>query len=424
MRLDGRIKSELRQTRRLGQTVQQALQLVCLGPGDLLDTLESEAEGNPFLRVLPPHRSVSSGAVRPGPSIAEPEANTPGLVEHVLRQVNGLVAQKDDRRLAMALIEELDATGYLVEGLSQIAYRCGVPIGRLETVLQQMRRAEPAGLFARDLADCLALQLEDRGVLTSEFRRLLARLPMVGSGDRQELARQCGVTPGRLAEMLAQLRALDPRPGAAFGWQHLPSHIPELLFVRAKTGWEVHLNPECLPRLALDQALLTSLRGRLTPDLATAWTRARHLASALELRNRSVLAVGRSIAVHQSAAIAGNAARQVPLTRRMVATELGLHETTVGRIVKHASVRVEGKTLSLSLYFGRATAKDELSSGVSRQRLLSLIASCLEQHKDRRRPSDETIRIWLVEHNIYVARRTVAKYRHQLKPRRLSGGDP
>ena len=184
MRLDGRIKGELRQTRRLGQTVQQALQLVCLGPEDLLTALTTETETNPFLRLLPPQRSANIAVARPGLPMAEPEAHAPGLIEHVLRQVDGLVARKEDRRLARALIEELDATGYLVASLSQIAHRCGVPVERLETVLPQMRRAEPAGLFARDLADCLSLQLEDEGALTPEFRRLLARLPMIAAGER------------------------------------------------------------------------------------------------------------------------------------------------------------------------------------------------------------------------------------------------
>lgn len=417
MRLDGRIKTELRQSRRLGQTVQQALQLACLGPGDLFTALASEAEGNPFVRLQPPPRPVHAAASAPSPAFAEPEAPAPGLIEHVLRQVEGLVARKEDRRLARALIEELDATGYLAESPARIAQRCGVAPERLEAVLQQMRRAEPAGLFARDLADCLALQLHDQGALTPEFRRLLARLPMIASGDRQDLARHCEVSPGRLGQMLAQLRALDPRPGAAFGWHPAPSQIPELLVLRGQTDWEVQLNPDCQPRLTLDQALHHRLQGRLTPDLAAAWTRARHLARALELRNRSVLAVGRCIITRQAGAIAGTPASQAALTRREVAAEVALHETTVGRIVKHVAARIDGRTVPLSQFFGRASAVDTTAGPISRHRLQALILTCLAEHAAPGRLTDAAITDWLACRQITVARRTVAKYRQQVQPR-------
>jgi len=422
MRLDGRIKGELRQSGRLSQTVQQALHLVSLGPADLLGALTAEADANPFLRLQPPQWASAAGSAPPGPPMAEPAAQAPGLIEHVLRQLDGLVASREDRRLARALIEDLDATGYLAESPSQIARRCGVPPERLEAVLQQMQRAEPAGLFARDLADCLSLQLDSQGALTPEFRRLLARLPLIVTGEKQDLAQQCGVSLARLAQMLAQLRRLDPRPGAAFGWQHAPSQIPELLILRLQTGWDVQLNPEAQPGLVLDQEFRAGLGSRLSPGLAAAWGRAQHLAKALDLRNRSVLAVGRCIVARQSTAIAGNPSDQSPLTRRMVATELGLHETTVGRIVRHASARIEGRTVALSQFFGRSTTTGALASGVSQQRLLSLISTCVAQHAQPGRLTDKSITAWLAERDIIVARRTVAKYRHKLKPH--CGSDP
>lgn len=420
LRLDGHLKTDLRQTRRLGQTAQLAVQLSSLAPGDLLETLKTETAENPFLLVQPPRRRARTTAPPTRMHTSEPEAYGPGLVEHVLRQVDGLVPQKEDRRLARALIEELDATGYLVETTSQIARRCGVPVAQLETVLHQMRRAEPPGLFARDLAECLSLQLEDEGTLTPEFCRLLARLSMIASGEKPQLAQQCGVTPTRLTEMLAHLRRLDPRPGASFGWHPAPNLIPELLFLHSATGWDVQLNPEAQPGLGLDHSLHHSLRGCESPDLAAAWTRAQHLVRALDLRNRSLLAVGRCILAHQSAAIADAVSDQSPLTRRGIAAEIGLHETTVGRIVKHAAARVEGRSVALAQFFGRPTATDSAAGGVSHQRLVSLISTCLEQQGKGGRVTDSAITLWLADRNITVARRTVAKYRQQVKPGRRS----
>lgn len=413
MRIDGRQRAEMRQTRSLGQTVQQALQLASLAPGDLLTTLTRESEGNPFLRLHTPYRPSAS----PGPGLIEPEAHAPSLIAHVLAQVDGLVPQREDRRLARALIEELNEKGYLTVPVAPIASRCGVPVARLEAVLQQMRRAEPAGLFARDLADCLALQLADEGALTPAFTQLLARLPMIANGDRTELARLCSVSAGQLADMLSSLRRLNPNPAAAFATEAAAVLIPELLVLRSPQGWEVQLNPDCQPRLLLDHALWDRMNGTRSPDLAAAWTRAQDLATALDLRNRSVLAVGRCVVAHQASALAGEVAEQTPLTRRMVAAEVGLHETTVGRIVKHAAARVEGRTVALSQYFGRQTASDAQSGGVSQQRLLALIADCLKAHGTARRMTDAAITDWLALRNITIARRTVAKYRHMLTPR-------
>lgn len=417
MRLDGYQRAEVRQSRTLGQTVQQALHLACLGPADLLTALAQEAEANPFVRLQPPARPTASGSPSPDRGAFEAEANQPSLIAHVLAQVDGLVPQREDRRLARALIEELTPTGYLAITVDQIAKRCGVPVARLEAVLNQMQRAEPAGLFARDLAECLALQLTDEAALTPAFAQLLARLPMIAAADRQELARQCGVSSGQLAEMLATLRRLNPHPGAGFGSEAAAVLIPELLVLRSPQGWEVQLNPDCQPRLSLDHTLWDRMRGTRSPDLAAAWTRAQHLATALDMRNRSVLAVGRCVVAHQAGALAGEVAEQTPLTRRMVAAEVGLHETTVGRIVKHAAARVEGRTVALSQYFGRQTASDARSGGVSQQRLLALIGDCLKAHGTERRVTDAAITDWLATRDITIARRTVAKYRHMLSQR-------
>lgn len=413
MRIDGHQRAEMRQTRSLGQTVQQALHMAGLSPGDLLTALTREAEGNPFVRLQAPLRlGISSG-----PSLSEHEAHAPSLIAHVLAQVDGLVPQREDRRLARALIEELNEKGYLTTPVEHIASRCGVPLARLEAVLQQMRRAEPAGLFARDLADCLALQLADEGALTPAFTQLLARLAMIATADRQELARLCGVSAGQLAEMLATLRRLNPNPASAFATEAVAVLIPELVVRRGATGWDVQLNPDCQPRLTLDHTLWDRVNGTRSPDLAAAWSRAQHLATALDLRNRSVLAVGRCVVAHQASALGGDTAEQTPLTRRMVAAKVGLHETTVGRIVKHAAAQIEGRTVALSQFFGRQTASDAQSGGVSQQRLLALIADCLKAHGTERRVTDAAITDWLAHRNITIARRTVAKYRHMLTPR-------
>ena len=250
MRLDWQGRAELSQGQGLGRTLQQALRLIALPAPQVAETLAAAAADNPFLALRDDGGSVG------GPIPDAAVATGPGLLEHVLSRLPRILPDPGDRRIAVALVEALDARGWLAESPEAIARSRAVPLDRLEAVRRQLQAIDPPGLFARDLGDCLAAQLRAEGAFTPLMARLLDHLDLVAGGCHARLARLCGTDAATLAAAIRDLRRLDPHPGYRFGWTPPPPpRLPDLLLTRDAAGWQVAPHPDALPRLGLDRAL-------------------------------------------------------------------------------------------------------------------------------------------------------------------------
>lgn len=403
MRIESSARTAQIQTQRLNQVVLQTLRVVTQSSAELCETLAAEAAGNDFLLLRWPlgHRAqANSGA-------EDAAAEGPGLIEHVMQRLPRLVPNANDRPLALGLVEALDANGYLAEPLAAIARRFGVSPARADTVLVKLQQIEPEGLFARSLGECLALQLQADGGLTPAYQTLLANLDLVAKRDHGPLAKLCAVDAATLAGMLARVKKLEPRPGAQFAHSAPVLRIPELIFSPGPSGWEVALNPEAQPQIALNHMLWARLRSTSSVEQTAAWQRARRLATAVEMRNASLLSVGGCIARHQAGALA--AGSLTVLTRRMVAREAGLHETTVGRIVRHGSARVGGRVINLRDLLCRQGAADTTGSAISRAAVVQVMEDLRESVGHPL--SDSRMSALLAERGVRLARRTISKYR-------------
>src|SRR5436190_230634 len=160
-----------------------------------------------------------------------------------------------ERAIALALLSELDEAGYLTAEPAAIASRLGASPMLVERVLGACQDLAPTGVFARSLAECLELQLAERNRLTQPMQTLLANLPRLAAGDRASLAALCGVGRDGLEKLVAEIRALDPKPGLAFTHEPIRALIPDV-FVRAapNNSWIVELNEDVLPRLLVNRA--------------------------------------------------------------------------------------------------------------------------------------------------------------------------
>lgn len=401
MRIESSARTAQIQTQRLNQMVLQTLRVVTQSSIELCETLAAEATGNDFLLL----RWPQSHRVQANAGAEDATDDGPGLIEHVMQRLPRLVPRANDRPLALGLVEALDANGYLAEPLAAIARRFGVSPDRAETVLTALQRIEPEGLFARNLGECLALQLRADGRLTPAYQTLLANLDLVAKRDHSQLARLCAVEAATLAAMLARVKKLEPRPGAQFAHSAPVLRIPELIFSPGPDGWE--LNPEAQPQIALNDRLWARLRTAPSAEQTAAWQRARRLAAAVEMRNASLLLVGGCIAQHQAQALAGGGL--AVLTRHMVSREAGLHETTVGRIVRHASARVGGRVINLRDLLCRQGAADKTGGAISRAAVVQVME---ELRKAAGQPlSDSRMSALLAERGVRLARRTISKYR-------------
>lgn len=391
-------RQDQRQTQRLSAVMAQAVTLMSLAPEDLARHLVREAAANPALRLLPPRRAAPGAALAAAPEEGVAlVADRPSLYAHVLAQLPRLVPDAAGRAVALVLVEGLDAAGYLVEPLAALARRAGVTVAQAEVVLAQLQEAEPAGLFARSLAECLALQLHADQVLTPAFRALLGRLDLVAARDHAALRQLTGLDEAALGAHLCRLRGLDPRPGRAFEAADPAPAPADLVAVPGEGpgGWRVQLQEDHLPGLELVE----------NAGDRDAEVRARRLIAAFALRQRNLLGLAERIAARQGVALDGPPEALEPMTRRALAADLGLHESTVSRIVAQSRLRLGGRVVPLSALFARPVA------GASAARITQALARRLALGP----ASDAELARWLAEQGMVLSRRQLARYRARLQ---------
>ena len=365
--------------------------------------------------------SVSAGpGEEAGEGLEPQQAQRQTLRERLLDEVRLEFRDPAERLVAAYLVEALDEAGYLTLTLDEVADALGCEEALVERVLDRLQSFEPSGLFARDLAECLALQLRQRGELDEPMRLLLQHLDLAASRDFQRLARLCRTTPGEVQALLARIRRLDPKPALRLlPAAEVPSLPPDILMrADGAGGWLLELNPETLPRVLVDRAYHARLsaRCRTRPArefLAERLQSANWLVKSLDQRAVTILRVVSEIVRRQDSFFRQGIHSLRPMTLRDIAESVGLHESTVSRVTSNKVIATPRGVFDLKFFFTNAISQtdgDSLSAEAVRHRIRTLI----EQERPDAVLSDDTIVDVLREQGIEIARRTVAKYRESM----------
>lgn len=429
------------QTQKLAPAQQQALTLLQLPGATLASLVDAALAENPFLtrqddaEVIAPVRRRGTAIGRGGlpflslpatgasdddaaSRVADPGAT--GLHAHLVDQLRLEIADPVDRTIALHLIDLVADTGYLDGDSGAIPALLGVEPARVARVLERLREFEPAGLFARDLADCLSLQLDPAERNDPAMRALLDNLALLADGNRARLAKLCGVDAAQLDRMIRRIRSLDPKPGLKFATETTIWTVPDVLIERdasSATGYRVKLNARALPGCELDAAsyrrLAATLRDRREKSqLRAQYDGARSLLNALEWRGSLLLAIAETIVRHQRAFLDAGLTSLRPLTRRRIAADMELDESTISRAVAGKTVETPRGLFGFEFFFERALPGDRgeaVSAARVRARLADLLAA------ESQPLDDAALAELLAAEGIPVARRTVAKYRASLR---------
>lgn len=404
--------------------LQQAISLLQLSNLDLQSFIESQAEENPFVKLERPvtRRDYPGLPSAQGREYDDPTlrlADHPMSLEgHVSAQFDLMFTDAAERAIADRFLEALEANGWLGESLDVLAFDCGLSMDEAQDMLDQVQQVEPAGLFARNLAECLTLQAEDKGLMSPIFAAVLRNLPMLAKADLKGLCRVAGCTMDDIKPVLRQLRALNPKPGADFETGPLHQREPDLIVTKGETGWRVELNRSNMPTVLVDEDSAKAIR---RDDVAREYVGerlgvARWLRRAVEHRNQTALAVAAEIVRRQQAFMDKGPAFIAPMTLAAVAKEIGVHESTVSRVTTDALMVTPQGTFNLKRFFSTALQTEDegdeaQSAAAVRHRIASLVAN-----EDPANPlSDDAIAKIVADGGPKLARRTVAKYRDMLK---------
>lgn len=463
-------KLDLRQSQNLVMTpqLQQAIKLLQLSNIELAEFVEEELERNPLLEKGEPEsekteneknnenteKETTEPAQEPdriedsyksddfdaGSSMADMGSGGNAKFDDIENSLENRLSEKKtlrshlneqlfvacddarDRMIGGLLIDQLDESGYLRADEEALAEQLGCSPERIEKLLSILKGFDPTGVFAADLSDCLALQLEERGQLDKPMKTLLDNLSLIADHDFKKLADLCGVNETYLSDMIGEIRALNPKPAAQFDHLVVQTAIPDVLMKRkAKNlggGWRVELNTETLPRVLVNQEYYTEVSA-VTKDkkdreyITSKLSAANWLVRAMEQRALTILKVSSEIIEQQENFFNYGIEFLQPLTLKDIAEKIDMHESTVSRVTTGKFMGTPRGIFELKFFFSTALVS---SSGVSHsaESIKAKIKTMIDAEDPKKILSDDKIVAALKSEGVDIARRTVAKYREAM----------
>lgn len=381
----------------------------------------SEGEGNLDYAGDPAAWSTRGGGAAYGddlPGLDQTLARPPTLREHLIEQLGVELDDPADRLIGTHLIDLLDDAGYLTADLKPVADLLGCDLARVEATLQRLQCFDPAGIFARNLAECLRLQLQERDRFDPAMQILIEHLPLLASRDAAQLMRLCRVDAADLTQMVAEIKALNPKPGLAFDKAAAEPIMPDVLLRPLAGGsWAVELNSENLPRVLVNNRYYAEVAGAAKNKaekeyISERYQSANWLVKALHQRATTILKVAREIVRQQEGFLRHGVQHLRPLVLRDIASAIEMHESTVSRVTTNKYMMTPRGIYELKYFFTSsiASASGEAHSAEAvRFRIRSLIeAEAAEVLSD-----DRIVEI-LMKEGVDIARRTIAKYREAM----------
>jgi RNA polymerase sigma-54 factor len=383
----------------------------------------SEGDGSLDLAEEPQAWRSRNGALGGDdrPAVEHAAARPRTLREHVLEQIGTDLTDQGDQLIALHLLDLLDENGYLGGALDAVASLLGCEMARVEAVLARLQQFDPAGIFARGLPECLALQLRDRNRLDPAMQALLDHLPLLAARNIPALMRACRVDAEDVAEMIAEIKSLDPRPGLAFDPPLAQPVVPDILMrAQPEGGWVIELNSETLPRVLVNNRyharISQAARSKAEKDYLTDRLQAANwLVKSLHQRATTILKVAAEIVRQQDAFFRRGVQALRPLILRDIAEAIGMHESTVSRVTSNKHMATPRGLYELKYFFTSSIPASSGGDAHSAEAVRHQIRALIDKEPAGATLSDERIVELLQREGVDIARRTVAKYREAMR---------
>lgn len=472
MALDIRLQQKLTQRLVMTPQLRQAIKILQLPRGELDTLIYEELAENPVLTVEQGEEEVSlaeAGVMseEPPPSEAAEKASTPedidwrsyletynddapslpawgsddadeerqnlienqpnrteSLTEHLAWQLRFRDLTEEDVRIAAVIIGNLDVDGYLQDPLAEIAANVGVSEAAVLRVLQIIHECDPSGVGARDLSECLLIQLRHQGlenpavndpILTLAGRIVRDHLPALETRRFDRLAKDLAVTVEDVTQAVKLISSLEPKPGRDFGEGDVRYVTEDVYVQKVGEDWVVTLNEEGLPRLKVSASYrrLLAEEGEAKDYVQEKLRSAAWLIKSIHQRQRTLLLVAQSLVKFQQDFLTYGVSHMRPLVLRDVAEEVGVHESTVSRTIAGKYIATPRGIYPLKKFFTTGL-KGRLGPDVSAESVKERVRAMIESEDPAHPLSDEEIAKTLSRGDVTIARRTVAKYRENM----------
>lgn len=454
MKLEPNIGTFQKQTLAISAHTLQSLSILQLSQEELQRHLVQQAERNPFIELADarpsaslshnPPRNIkpattvqmrnhlqSSSGTWSGRSLAQRSENIdsaallqeahPSLHDHLRAQARMKFRDARDLVIALEIVEATESDGYLRRSIEEIAEMFGITLERTESVLHVVQTFDPSGIAARSLAECLRLQLQDKGRLTPPMQLLLDNLDLLAAFDHPRLAKLCRVSPEEINAMVQEIRGLDPRPGLRFDADPVLPALPDVIVSSRKDGtFAIELCNQLLPRVLVNQEYYSEVKAgsRSKVDsrfVSECFQDANWLARNMHQRAQTILRVASEIVSHQQEFLLHGVDHLRPLNLRDVAEAIGIHESTVCRAISNKFMMTSRGMFELKYFFATSIAASNGGEDFSAETVRHRIRRIIEAETAQSVLSDDAIVEALRASGIDLARRTVAKYREMMR---------
>ncbi|RXH36629.1 RNA polymerase sigma54 factor [Bradyrhizobium nanningense] len=456
MALTQRLEFRQSQSLIMSPQLMQAIKLLQLSNLDLTAFVEEELECNPLLERASDNAAAAespaesdhvdaeklSEAAAPNAQDAAPTTYTEWgggasgdedynleafvavetkLSDHLAEQLSIAFTVPAQRVIGQYLIDLVDEAGYLPPDLGGAAERLGATQEDVEDVLAVLQKFDPPGVCARSLSECLAIQLRELDRYDPAMQALVEHLDLLAKRDIASLRKLCGVDDEDIADMIGEIRRLNPKPGMKFGSARLQTMVPDV-YVRPGPdgGWHVELNSDTLPRVLVNQTYYSELSKKIGKDgdksyFTDALQNATWLVRALDQRARTILKVATEIVRQQDGFFTHGVAHLRPLNLKAVADAIQMHESTVSRVTANKYMATNRGTFELKYFFTASIASADGGEAHSAEAVRHHIKQLIDSEEPSAILSDDTIVERLRAFGIDIARRTVAKYREGMR---------
>ena len=383
------------------------------------DAVINDVEGG-FADVAFANWGQGGGFDETAPNLEEVLSGKPSLRDHLYSQLAIDIDDPVDRMIGVHLIEALDEAGYIAGELAPIAIALGCAMDRVEAVLERFQQFDPPGIFARNLVECLSLQLRERNRLDPAMQIFLENLDLLAKRDLAGLSKICGVDSEDIADMAAEIRELDPKPALVFDQTITQPITPDVLMrPRPGGGWIIELNPDTLPRVLVNNTYHAHINNatRSKEDrqyINECYQSANWLVKSLHQRATTILKVSTEIVCQQDGFFANGVQSLKPLVLRDIAEVIEMHESTVSRVTSNKFIATPRGIFELKYFFTPAISSSSGGASHSAEAVRQRIKALIDAEPAEKILSDDGIVSILNKEGIDIARRTVAKYRESL----------
>ena len=364
--------------------------------------------------------SVSNVASAHDRSVADFSPQLLSLRDHLNAQLQMSTASIEVSKITAGLIDQLDEAGYLRSDLSAIADRLGATLSAVNEALSLLQSMEPTGVGARDLGECLALQLKEKNRLDPAMQIIVDNLDLLAKRDFAALRLATELDDVDLQEAFEEIKALDPKPGTAFENVVIQHIAPDVFVSEAQDGsWHIELNSESLPRVLVNETYATSVSSQLSSSndkefLQGCLQTASWLTKSLDQRARTILKVATEIVKKQDAFMVHGVQHLKPLTLKEVADEIDMHESSVSRVTSNKYIMTPRGLFELKYFFTTALQSTAGGEAHSAEAVRDQIKQLIDAEPVENILSDDALVAALNASGIDIARRTVAKYREAM----------